>query len=87
MPLIIEIEARLREQVAERVVSVEAEVARRLSFATLTEAEREELEDELDVAAANRAREEDWANPGARKTLDDLRRARRESNKRERCLI
>jgi len=34
------------------------------------------LEDEIDIAAANRAREEYRANPDARKTLDDLRRAR-----------
>ena len=82
MPLTIEIEpqieARLREQAATRGVSIEAEIARRLSLSTLTDEEREELEDELDIAAANRAREEDAANPGARKTLDDLRRARAE---------
>ena len=54
-----------------------AETARRPSLATLTDEERE---DELDVAAANRAREEDRANPDARKTLDDLRRARAETN-------
>ena len=81
MPLTIEIEpqieARLREQAAEHGVSIEAEIARRLSLSTLTDEEREELEDELDIAAANRAREEDAANPGARKTLGDLWRARR----------
>ncbi len=71
-----QIEACLRAQAAERGVSVEAEAARRLTFATFTDEEREALEDELDVAAANRAREEDRANPNARKTLDDLRRAR-----------
>ena len=71
-----QIEARLREQAAERGISVEAEIARRLAFSTLTDEEREELEDELDVAAANRAREEDRANPGTRKILDDLRRER-----------
>ena len=80
MPLVIEIEpqieARLRAQAAARGVSVETEIARRLAVSTLTDEEREELEDERDVAAANRAREEDRANPGARKTLDDLRRAR-----------
>ena len=78
MSLTIEIEpqleVRLRGQAAERGVSVEAEIARRLTFSTLSDEEREELEDELDVAAANRAREEDRANPNARKTLDDLRR-------------
>ena len=57
MPLTIEIEpqieARLRTQAAERGVSVEAEIARRLTFSTLSDEEREELEDERDVAAAN----------------------------------
>ena len=61
MPLTIEIEpqieARLRAQAAERGVSVEAEAARRLAVSTLTDEECEELEDERDVAAANRARE------------------------------
>ncbi len=52
-----QIEARLHAQAAERGVSVEAEIARRLAVSTLTDEEREELEDELDVAAANRARE------------------------------
>ena len=70
-----QIEARLHAQAAERGVSVEAEIARRLAVSILTDEEREELEDELDVVAANRAREEDRANPSARKTLDDLRRA------------
>lgn len=56
----------------------QAEAARRLSLATLTDEERENLEDELDIAAANRAREEDRTNPNSRKTLDDLRRARAE---------
>ena len=77
MPLTTEIEpqteARPREQAAERGVSLEAEIARRLWFSTLTDEKREELEDERDVAAVNRAREEDRANPSARKTLDDLR--------------
>ena len=57
MPLTIEIEpqieARLREQAAERGVSLEAEVARRLAVSTLRDEEREEWEDELDIAAAN----------------------------------
>ena len=79
MPLTIEIEprieARLREQAQARGVSVEAEIGRRLTFSTLTDEEHEALEDELDIAAANRAREEDRANPGTRKSLDDLRRA------------
>ena len=60
VPLTIEIEpqieARLRAQAAERGVSLEAEAARRLAFSTLSDEEREELEDERDVAAANRAR-------------------------------
>ncbi len=81
MSLTIEIEpqleARPREQAAERGVSVEAEIARRLAVSTLRDEEREELEDERDVAAANRAREENRANPGTRKTLDNLRRARK----------
>ena len=51
-----QIEARLRAQAAARGVAVETEAARLLSFATFTDEEREELEDELDVAAANRAR-------------------------------
>ena len=51
-----QIEARLRAQAAERGVSVEAEIARRLAVSTLTDEEREELEDELDIAAADRAR-------------------------------
>lgn len=72
-----QIESRLRAQAAERSVSVEAEAARRLWLATLTDEERENLEDELDIAAANRTREEDRANPRARKTLDDLCRAHR----------
>ena len=72
-----QLEARLREQAAERGVSIEAEAARRLSLATLTDEEREELEDELDVAAANRAREEDRANPNSRKALNDLRHSDR----------
>ena len=76
-----QIEARLRAQAAKRGVSIETEIARRLTLSTLTNEEREELEDELDVAAANRAREEDSANPGARKTLDDLRRARAEQRR------
>ena len=80
MSLTIEIEpqteARLRAQAAERGVSVEAEAARRLAVSTLTNEEREELEDELDVAAANRAARTPRANPSARKTLDDLRRVR-----------
>lgn len=76
-----QIESRLRAQAAERGVSVEAEAARRLSLSTLTDEERENLEDELDTAAANRAREEDRANPNARKTLDDLRHARAERAK------
>ena len=81
MPLTIEIELRLRAQDAERGVSVETEIARRLAVSTLSDEEREELEDELDVATANRAREEDRANPSARKTLDDLRRARVEQRR------
>ena len=83
MPLTIEIEpqieARLREQAQARSSSVEARIARRLSLPMLTDEEREELEDELDIAAANCAREEDAANSGTRKTLDDLRRVRAES--------
>ena len=71
-----QIEARLREQAARRGVSVEAEAARLLSLSTLTDEEREDLEDELDIAAAERARSEDAVNPGSRKTLDDLRRVR-----------
>ena len=89
MPFTIEIEpqieARLREQAATRGVSVEAEAARRLAVSMLTDEEREELEDALDVAAANRAREEDRANPSARKTLDDLCHARAEQ-KRQRTI-
>lgn len=73
-----QIESRLREQAAKRGVSVESEIARRLSLSTLTKEEREALEDEFDIAVANRAREEDQANPNTRKTLDDLRRARAE---------
>lgn len=75
-----QIESRLRAQAALRGVSVEVEAARRLSLATLADEERENGEDEHDIAAANRAREEDRANPDARKTLDDLRRARAEQN-------
>ena len=80
MPLTIEIEprieARLREQAHARGVSVGAEIARLMALSTLTNEKRDEWEDELDIAAANRAREEDRANPGAHKTLDDLHRAR-----------
>ena len=79
MTLVIEIEpqieARLCARAAERGVSVEAEAARRLAFSTLTDEKREELEDDLDVAART-GRANPRANPGARKTLDDLRRAR-----------
>lgn len=85
MPLTIEIapetESRLRAEAAERGVSIEAEAARRLALSALTEDEREALEDEWDIAAAQRARAEDRANPGARKTLDDLRRARAEQKR------
>lgn len=84
MPLTIEIEpqieSRLRAQAEQRGVSVEAEAARRLSLSTLAD-EHEILEDELDIAAAQRSRAEDRANPSARKTLDDLRRARAEQNR------
>ena len=90
MPLTIEIEpqieARLRAQAAERGVSVEAEAARRLAFATLTDEEREELEDELDVAAANRAREEDWLILGRVKRWT-ICVAPAPSNKRKSCCV
>lgn len=77
MSLTIEIEPRLRAQAAERGVSVETEIARRSAVSTLSDEEREALEDERDVVAANRAREEDRANSSGSKTLDDLRRARK----------
>lgn len=82
MPLTIEIEPqielRLRAEAESRGVSIEAEAARRLSLSTLTDEEREALEGERDIVAAQRSRAEDRANPKARKTLDDLRRARAE---------
>ena len=63
-----EVESLLRAVARERGVSLEAVVADRLNF---SEDELEEFEDELDVAAARRARLED--DPNERYTLDDLR--------------
>ena len=73
-----EIESRLRADALARGTSVEAEAARRLALSTLTADEQEAWEDELDLAAAERARAEDRAHPDGRKTLEDLRRARTE---------
>ncbi len=63
-----EVESLLRAVAKERGVSLEEVVASCLDF---SEEALEELEDELDVAAARRARLED--DPNERYTLDDLR--------------
>lgn len=63
-----EVERLLRAVAKERGTTLEEVIASRLNF---SEEELEEFEDELDIAAARRAREED--DPADRKTLDDLR--------------
>ena len=68
-----ETEARLRAIADEKGATLEAVALKRLNVSLLSEEEREELEDEMDIAAARRAREED--DPAERRTLDDLRRA------------
>lgn len=67
------IENRLRAEAAALGVSLEELATRRLRASFLSDEEREDLEDELDLAAMRRAREE--SDPADRKTLDDLRAA------------
>jgi hypothetical protein len=66
-------ETRLRAIAQEKGATLEAVALKRLDVSLLSEEELEALEDELDIAAARRAREED--DPAERKTLDDLRAA------------
>jgi len=70
-----ETEARLRAIAQERGASVEAVALKRLDVSLLSDEELEDLEDEIDIAAARRAREDD--DPSERKTLDDLRAIQR----------
>jgi len=65
-----EVENLLRAVAKERGVSLEEVMANRLNF-RFSEEELEDFEDELDLAAMRRAREE--SDPNERKTLDDLR--------------
>lgn len=74
-----ETEARLRALALERGETPENVAAARLDVAFLSDEEREELEDELDLAAMRRAREA--SDPSDRKTLDDLRAAMAERRK------
>lgn len=71
-----EVEHLLRALAKERGVSLEEVVASRFHF---SEDELEEFEDELDLAAARRASEEN--DPNERYTLDDLRAAMAERHK------
>lgn len=64
------VEHLLCEVAKERGVSLEEVIAERINL-NFSEDELEEFEDELDIAAVRRAREED--DPADRKTLDDLR--------------
>ncbi|MBW3636376.1 MAG: hypothetical protein KY445_07920 [Armatimonadetes bacterium] len=66
-------ETRLRAIAAAKGATVEAVALKRLDVSLLSEEELEALEDELDIAAARRAREEN--DPAEYKTLDDLRAA------------
>lgn len=83
MTLILELEpeteARLRALALERGEAPEKLAAARLAVSFLSDEEREELEDELDLAAMERARLEN--DPTERKTLDDLRTALAERHK------
>ncbi len=65
-----EVENLLRQVARERGVALEDVVAQRLNF---SEADLEELEDELDNAEAERRMAN--SDPSKRKTLDDLRAA------------
>lgn len=77
-----ETEARLRALALERGETPENVAAARLDVAFLSDEEREEWEDELDLAAMRRARESsDPSDPSDRKTLDDLRAAMAERHK------
>jgi len=64
-------EARLRAIAQEKGASLETVALKRLDVSLLSEEELEDLEDEIDIAAMQRAREE--SDPNDRKTLDDLR--------------
>jgi len=70
-----ETEARLRAIAQEKGASVEYVALKRLDVSLLSEEELEDLEDEIDIAAARRALKED--DPSERKTLDDLRAIQR----------
>lgn len=74
-----ETEARLRALALERGETPESLAAARLAVSFLSDEEREELEDERDLAAMERARLEN--DPGEHKTLDDLRAALAERRK------
>ncbi len=71
-----ETERLLRLMAQQRGVALEEVVAERLN---LSPQELEDLEDELDLAAMERARLEN--DPNERKTLDDLRAALAERRK------
>lgn len=64
------VEDLLREVAKHRGTSLEEVIADRINL-NFSEDELEDLEDELDIAAVRRAREED--DPADYKTLDDLR--------------
>jgi len=66
-----ETEARLRAIAQEKGASLETVALKHLDVSLLSEEELEDLEDEIDIAAMQRAREE--SDPNDRKTLDDLR--------------
>ena len=67
------IESRLREEALQGNVSLEQMAARWLYFAALSPEEREELEDEADLAAYHRAKAQNEGEEGH--TLDELREA------------